>query len=127
VGAEVVKFEFRTTHPYTKLFVKGAPDIRVLELCRQSYAEAVLLLFAQKTFFFYAEPEETTDWFERLAKPQRAAVEEVRLCCFHAMTVPFQIFPGLKTLIVLHSRFCGCPDFCGRVNPRYGSVSRMTS
>jgi hypothetical protein len=102
----VTDADSKSTHPHKKITTTGAPDLQILRTCRQIYVEAALLPFARNTFYFYESPEKLAKWFKKLAKPQKAAIEEVKVYCFEALRFPLQDFQGLKRFISQHSVIC---------------------
>jgi hypothetical protein len=109
MGTKRVELRLEGLLPHShemKLFAKGAPDVRVLETCRQIYAEAALLPLAHRTFCFYETPSCLSAWIEKLSPTQKDAIEEVEAYCWEVTKYPLRHFNGLKTVILRHAT-CG--------------------
>ena len=115
--AGAIEVNSKSTRLSTKIITTGAPDPWVLRTCRQIYAEAALLPFARNTFYFYETPKKLAKWFKKLAKPQKIAIEEVKVYCVEALRFPLHDFIGLKHLISQHSVLCETHEtFCEKAS-----------
>lgn len=75
----------------------GPPNLQLLLVCRQIYAEAALIPFKQGCFYFFSH-NTAEMWVTTVLEAQRNAITEVEVFAFDVVDTPLHYFPGLKKL-----------------------------
>jgi hypothetical protein len=114
-------------HPEDQLYYDSAPDFCFLLVCRQIYAEAVLLPFSMNRFSFECFDYYTYSWFkDSLRAAQRNAFEHIHIGCDdYGYICIIDSIPSLKIVSVKHEEIsplgvCLCTDIQDYVVELFG-------
>jgi hypothetical protein len=104
VGRATVEGRTRTPGQRRSIpHVNAVPDLRLPLVCRQIYAETVLLPFEQWLFYFITD-DAMDVWAAALSDMERQSITLLKTPEFCAFDVPLHQFSGLKTLFVCTCR-----------------------
>jgi hypothetical protein len=77
-----------------------APQLHLLRVCRQTYAEAALLPYSSNRFYFYSTAE-MRSWLKQRASIQKLAIKLVDIFCSDCEDCPLRSFPDLRMVRVV--------------------------